>query len=313
MIRSNRFKFFAFCSAMALALAFALPVAAQNTPAPSRQPAAAPAPTDKDVAETQDQFLHLLRLSPTLTSVVAHDPSLLSDQQYVARNNPELAQFLLSHPDVARNPEFYLFNNLDSGNGHREEALERAVWPDFATQRGSFDWPRVIEQIQPIIIMPALFLGIAWMVRLLVDSGRWNRTFKQQNEIHARLIDKLGTNQELIAYMDSEAGKRFLSGSLVAPSHGAFQRMPNAVARILTPLQAGIVMTLLGIGFLLLRGSSVDLQTPMVVLGTLVLMPGIGFILSAAATWGLAHRLGILPEKQNSDAPSAPFGSPDRQ
>ena len=36
----------------------------------------------------------------------------------------------------------------------------------------------------------------------------------------------------------------------------------------------------------------------MTVLGTLVLMPGIGFILSAGVTWVLAHRLGLMPEKE---------------
>jgi hypothetical protein len=35
----------------------------------------------------------------------------------------------------------------------------------------------------------------------------------------------------------------------------------------------------------------------MTVLGTVVLMPGIGFILSAGATWIIAQRLGLMPEK----------------
>ena len=35
-----------------------------------------------------------MKLSPTLTTVVAHDPSLLADQEYVSRNNPQLGQFL---------------------------------------------------------------------------------------------------------------------------------------------------------------------------------------------------------------------------
>jgi hypothetical protein len=72
--------------------------------------------------------------------------------------------------------------------------------------------------------------------------------------------------------------------------------MPNAVARVLTPLQAGIALTLLGIGFLLLRHAAVETRTPMLVLGVLVLMPGLGFILSAGVTWVLASRLGLMPE-----------------
>jgi hypothetical protein len=78
--------------------------------------------------------------------------------------------------------------------------------------------------------------------------------------------------------------------------------MPNAVARILTPLQIGFVLSLLGVGLLLIRHASPDTDVPMLVLGMLALMPGIGFILSAGATWVLAHRLGLLPENLSEAA-----------
>jgi len=84
--------------------------AAPARPAAAALPPAAPI-SDKELAETQKQLIDLLRLSPTLTTVVAHDPSLLANQDYVARNNPQLAQFLAAHPEVARNPDFYLFTH----------------------------------------------------------------------------------------------------------------------------------------------------------------------------------------------------------
>ena len=68
--------------------------------------------SQKDVAELQDQLLEHLRVSPTLAEVVAHDPSLLSNTEYVNRSNPELGRFLQEHPDIAQNPDYYLFNNL---------------------------------------------------------------------------------------------------------------------------------------------------------------------------------------------------------
>jgi hypothetical protein len=295
-------------------LALALPIAAQTSPAPYKQPSPASAPTEKEVADTQVQLLQLLRLSPVLTSVVARDPSLLADQQYVARNNPELAQFLSSHPDVARNPEFYLFSHLNQGGGGRDQALERAVWPELVpVPYEHSSTAAVMDKIVPMIVIPAFFVALIWIIRIFVESRRWNRTFKQQSEIHARLIDKLGTSQDLVAYMETEAGKRFLTASPIALGSESGQRMPNTVARVLTPLQVGIVMTLLGIGLFFLRHAGPDMETPMAVLGTLALMPGIGFILSAAATWVLAHRLGIMPEKPAEQTQTAPFGSQDRQ
>jgi hypothetical protein len=55
-------------------------------------------------------------------------------------------------------------------------------------------------------------------------------------------------------------------------------------------------MALLGAGLLALRHAGPDTYEPMLVLGMIVLMPGIGFILSAGVTWVLARRLGMLPE-----------------
>src|SRR5215467_14876206 len=68
--------------------------------------------SDKDVAALQDQLLQLLRVTPTLAEVVAHDPSLLSNTEYVSRTNPQLERFLQAHSEIADNPDFYLFNNL---------------------------------------------------------------------------------------------------------------------------------------------------------------------------------------------------------
>src|ERR1039457_2615162 len=86
------------------AILFATLAVAQSRPAAPARPASelpaatAPVPTEKDLAATRQELLKLLRMSPTLTTVVAHDPSLLANQDYVSRNNPQLAAFLASHP-----------------------------------------------------------------------------------------------------------------------------------------------------------------------------------------------------------------------
>jgi len=297
-----------FCAVSALALV-AAPLAVAQTHAAAAP--AAQAPSEKDVADAQEQLLHLLRLSPTMTAAVSADPSLLADQPYVARSNPELAQFMASHPDIARNPEFYLFSKLNPSDGRRDKALQRVIWPDLTpAQEQEPTAPRVIEKLTPIVIVPAVFLAFVWIIYIFVQSLRWNRTFKQQSEIHSRLIEKLGTGPDLVAYMETEAGKQFLMASPIAPGPEFGQRMPNTVSRVLTSLSAGIVLALLGIGFLLLRHAGPDTAEPMLIVGTLLLMPGIGFILSAGVTWVLAQRLGLLPEKDGTQTGAgAPFGS----
>jgi hypothetical protein len=126
----NRIKPWIFGSITAFAVLSSMLAVAQARPAAPSQKSAVAAPiSEQEAADTQKQLIRILRMSPTLTSVVARDPSLLTDQEYVSRNNPELAQFLASHPEVVRNPEFYLFTHLEKNNGRRDEALERVVWP----------------------------------------------------------------------------------------------------------------------------------------------------------------------------------------
>jgi hypothetical protein len=315
MKNRNRVSAWLLCGVMAAGVV-AGAVAQAPSAAQARRPAAAPAaaaPSEQEVADTQDQLIKLLRMSPTLTTVVAHDPSLLSDQQYVQHNNPELAQFLAEHPDVAQNPDFYLFSNLDPHGGRRDRALERAVWPEFSeAPHDSSSFVQVVDRLTPVLGFGCFFIALVWIVRLFVDSRRWSRAFQQQSEVHARLIDKFSSNQELAAYMETEAGKRFLEGAPVQIGQETIRRMPNAVARVLTPLQIGIVLALLGGGMLMLRHAGPDTYEPMMIMGIVVLMPGIGFILSAGVTWVLARRLGMLPDAAGNGLSSGVNGSRER-
>jgi hypothetical protein len=167
----------------------------------------------------------------------------------------------------------------------------------------------------PPILGFACFLGaLIWLIRVLLENRRWSRIFKLQSEVHGKLIDKFGTNQELALYMETEAGKRFLEAAPIPVGFEPEQRMPNAVARVLGPLQIGIVLVLLGAGFLLLRRASPEMDVPMLVLGIIAMMPGVGFIISAGVTWVLAARLGLMPEgPATPNRSGSPFDPQDRQ
>ena len=289
----------------------AAPVHAAQAPhaaATLAEPAApaGPALTDKDVAATQRELIELLRVSPTLTTVVSKDPSLLADQQYVSQNNPQLAAFLAAHPEVGRNPAYYLFTHMPHADGGPDEALERAVWPEMYnnSRRNGFD--ELLSNMPPLLAFACFLAAAIWGIRVFVENRRWSRVFKLQSEVHGRLIDKFSSSQEIAAYMETDAGRRFLEAAPIPLHADAGRRVPNAVARVLTPIQIGVVLVLLGIGFLMLRNLGTDYDIPMHVLGVLVLMPGIGFILSAGITWVLAARLGLMPAGQNHSI-EAPF------
>lgn len=286
------------CLLVSLALPLTAAGAQQHSAVPAAQPAAAAPqvpPSDKDVASTQRELIELLKVSPTLTTVVSHDPSLLADQEYVSRNNPQLAAFLAAHPEVARNPEFYLFTHMHPGDGSPDEALERAVWPEMYNSNRRTGFDELLSDMAPVFALVCFLVAVVWGIRVFVENRRWGRIFKLQSEVHSKLIEKFSNSQELAAYMETDAGRKFLEASPIPMNLETGQRVPNAVARVLTPIQIGTVLILLGIGFLLLRNLGPDYMIPMRVIGVLVLMPGIGFILSAGITWVLASRLGLMP------------------
>jgi len=287
-------------------------VAAPAKPAPPATVTSAPV-SDHDLAVTQEQLIRLLRLSPTLTTVVAHDPSLLSNQDYVSRNNPQLADFLVAHPEVARNPDFYLFTHVHREDGSPDEALEREVWPGMVPRNDGWTANDVIGPIAATVAFACFLAALVWLIRQYLENRRWGRIFKLQSEVHGRLIDKFSSNQELTGYMETEAGKRFLEAAPIPVGFENDQRMPNAIGRVLLPLQIGVVLVLLGIGFFLLRHVRVEMYEPMLVLGTIALMPGLGFIISAGITWVLAARLGLIPESPQNRLTPRSFTTRDAE
>lgn len=252
--------------------------------------------SDRELADLREQLLTLLRMSPTLTEVVASDPSLLANQDYVTRNNPELEKFLQNHPEVVRNPDFYLFANLPSGPGRRSEKLMRKTWMDqLHDQRDNGASAEFARAVGPFLVLLTVLGTLIWLIRILLENRRWGRIFKMQTEVHGKLIERFGNNEELLSYMNTEAGRRFLEAAPIPIGFEPDRRVPAALSRVLVPLQIGVVLTLLGIGLLILRHNLPNISSNLLVFGIVVLMPGLGFIISAGITWMLAARLGLMP------------------
>ena len=271
----------------------------QSRPAPRTAASNASPTSAEDTAATREQLFKLLRLSPKLTSVVARDPSLLADQEYVNRNNPELGAFLLQHPEIARNPEFYLFSH-GIGTGNREERLEQVVWPDLAFG-GSYRVEHVTDYMAFLAFLVVLGAAL-WLLRIFVDNRRWGRTMKLQSELHNKLLDKFGNSQELLTYMNSDAGKRFLEAG---PMPGSDLPSPVKLvfSRILLPFQFGVVLLLVGMGCAALQGTP-GVEVHARVFSLVSATMGLGFIISAGFSYLLAWRLGLLPKRVKGDQAS---------
>lgn len=144
-----------------------------------------------------------------------------------------------------------------------------------------------MSDIAPALVAITLCVVIGWIVRIVSDNRRRQALARTQAELHTKLLEKFGTADEALRYLGSEAGKRLLDSA-------ALERT-NPHSRILGSVQAGILLAAVGLGLLLVRGFvSGEAVRAMLVLGTIVLVLGLGFLASAGAAWALSRRFGLL-------------------
>jgi hypothetical protein len=281
---------------------FALSLAGPIAPALAQQPASPQqrppvllerrgplSDTERSLLDQQNAFMTqqdlwrvMRQYPPAVGEIIQRDPSLLSKPDYMTAY-PALTEFLERHPEVTRNPGFY-FGTYE----FRERTPgDRAI--------------NMMEEILTGMAVGTLFLGIAsvfvWLVKTIVDHRRWLRTSKVQVEMHGKLLDRLTTNEDLLAYAQSPAGSRFLESAPIALDAEARASAP--VGRIIWSMQAGIVLMSLGGGLFLVQTSAVEeVRQALSVIQAIVGSVGVGLIVSAVAAYVVSGRLGILPAKR---------------
>jgi len=112
-----------------------------------------------------------------------------------------------------------------------------------------------------------------------------------QVEMFNKLMDKLGSSQEALQYLQTNGGMNFLK-----LQEAAVDRPRSPHARILTSVQVGIVAAVVGGGILSLQGRFSDPHDsePAAVIGTIMLALGLGFLLAGGASWALSKSMGLL-------------------
>ena len=144
-----------------------------------------------------------------------------------------------------------------------------------------------------IIIVPSLFFMIGYVVWVLANTWSRRNRLKLVTEFHSKLLDKLGSVKDFGEFVQTEAGTRFMADLGAEPAS-----IGGPHERILRAAQLGIVLSCLGVGLLVLSFFSPTLahrgQEGFNAFGTVALSLGVGFIISAAASYRLSGRLGLL-------------------
>lgn len=231
---------------------------------------------------TRQEFMELLERYPTGVAYVFRlDPTLLGNDAYIGPY-PGLAEFLNEHPEVRRNPEYFLQDVQTYGYQPRQRSSAQAMWED------------VMGGLFALALIGTAIAAFGWIVRTFVDYRRWNRLSKLQADAHAKLLDRFTQNDELMAYISSPAGAHFLQ-SMPIMLDPARKAIGAPFARILWSIQVGVVLAATGIGLQYVSGSAhEDIVNMIYSMGVVTTAVGLGFIVAAVVSYLLSRRFGLL-------------------
>lgn len=147
-----------------------------------------------------------------------------------------------------------------------------------------------------VFVLVSFATCLGWIVWVLSNNRRRSRIAETQNEMQIKLFEKFGTSQELVEYLKTEAGSKFLSSATIE------QAKPSG--RILGSVQAGLILFFLGIAMLFVRytmppegfNAIERAQTAhgFLAVSFLLLALGLGFLASAAASYRISKSWGLF-------------------
>lgn len=148
-----------------------------------------------------------------------------------------------------------------------------------------------MDFIAPMLVLITVALVIGSIARAIVVNRRLRENSRTWAEVQGKLIDKFGSAEEVVRYLESDASRELLSGQASAPA--------SPHARILDSVHFGLLVAAAGAGFLI-SGAVGDREVSdvMRVFGTLGLVLGLGFLVSAAASWTMLRAWGLLPKRE---------------
>jgi len=132
-----------------------------------------------------------------------------------------------------------------------------------------------------LIVLVFLLVGLTFSVL----SNTLRR--KQQYAIHTRLLEKFTSSQDFSTFLQTPGGQQYVK-SLMEDDSKPGQTIVNSV-------RSGIIIAVVGGGlfvasfFLKNQGAGIS--------GLMLLLVGVGFILSAAASYKLSFKLGLIRDK----------------
>lgn len=145
----------------------------------------------------------------------------------------------------------------------------------------------------PIFSCAFLFATVAFAV--WTSSRARTERARYQAEVQTKLIDRFSSAPELVEFLKTAEGRQFV---------GEIESGPRLLAsdRILGGIRRGIVLALLGLGFLavwLIDTNNIGFAIP----GWILLALGIGYFVATYVSLRLSRSWGLLPDRKEPTLP----------
>jgi hypothetical protein len=140
------------------------------------------------------------------------------------------------------------------------------------------------------VVLPILFVSFFAVLAYWIHmrQRRQRELLAAQQDLQTRILERFDSPQEFSHFLQTDGGRRFLSGL-------TDERGWRPARRIMTAVQVGIVVTALGLALFALAAFTKerDFTYP----ATIIFFLGVGFLASALASYRMSKRWGLLPEE----------------
>ncbi len=165
----------------------------------------------------------------------------------------------------------------------------------YITGPASSSGPGMIDpgDLVAIIVVPSLVLMVGWLVWMLTRTNHLKT--KARIELQKLLLEKLNSAQEVVQLMQTEEGRQLIEALTMERTTPREQ--------ILTSVQKGVVLTIVGLGGLSFRLFFPTGFGVFIVIGVFLGALGIGFLVSAVVAYAFSKSWNLLGSPQSDREP----------
>ncbi len=158
----------------------------------------------------------------------------------------------------------------------------------------------VDEKIMVTTIVMALIFGVYSIFQAGFKFRKSSLLIRARSDLHTKLLDRIGSGKELVEFSQTEGGQHFIDSLAIEQGGEGTISRGSPAERLLVSIQRGVILSLLGVGFLFLawRYRSQDPGDAFSVLGVTALCLGAGFLVSSALSYRLSKKLGLISQDE---------------